>query len=202
MSGFIYIAINNSMPNLIKIGFSKKNPLHRLDELYSTGVPEPFMPIASFNVKNPEVCEKEIHALLKEYRINNQREFFRLEPSKALKLSIDIILEFIPDGIDGAVIEGYTKAPSFDEDQTFALRLLIEKPFKSRGLSIEAMRKNGHWANALELEYKLLELEREGLIKKFKQKRRQPSIWKITSIGIKFMLDNDLVHDSVREQYD
>ena len=42
MSGFLYVMINPSFPDKIKIGKSKSDPSSfRKDELYTTGVPDP-----------------------------------------------------------------------------------------------------------------------------------------------------------------
>lgn len=190
------------MPNLIKIGYSEKNPLKRLNQLYSTGVPEPFEAIAAFYVSNAKLCEEKVHQVLQDYRTNKHREFFEILPKDALKLSMNIILKFIPDDLQKEIDITSPEKTSFDEDQTFALRLLIEKENKDHGLSIEAMKDIGHWANELELEYKLLELEKEGLVRKFRQRRRYPDIWRITSLGVKFMIDNELVQDYILEKFD
>ena len=40
--GFLYVADNSSMAGLLKIGHTEKVPTARLDELFTTGVPEPF----------------------------------------------------------------------------------------------------------------------------------------------------------------
>ena len=43
MGGFVYLMTNPSMPNLVKIGVSDKDPEeHRVRELSNTSVPEPF----------------------------------------------------------------------------------------------------------------------------------------------------------------
>ena len=43
MKGWVYIITNKSMPNLVKVGFSTKDPQTRADDMYSTGVPHPYV---------------------------------------------------------------------------------------------------------------------------------------------------------------
>ncbi|QQO52089.1 MAG: GIY-YIG nuclease family protein [Thiohalocapsa sp. PB-PSB1] len=40
--GFLYVAENLSMAGLLKVGRTEKIPTARLEELFTTGVPEPF----------------------------------------------------------------------------------------------------------------------------------------------------------------
>ena len=42
--GIVYLLTNPSMPSLVKIGMTTRNEVHvRMGELYSTGVPLPFL---------------------------------------------------------------------------------------------------------------------------------------------------------------
>lgn len=85
--GYVYILRNFSMPNLVKIGSTKKNPKSRAKELSSTGVPTPYIVYASFEIDGDFVkAEKAIHDHLKEYRLANNREFFKLDPDEAKKI--------------------------------------------------------------------------------------------------------------------
>ena len=62
--GYVYCMINNSMPNLCKIGCvikSKRTSHTRANELYTTGVPEEFIIVYEIKVKNPIKYEKIIH---------------------------------------------------------------------------------------------------------------------------------------------
>jgi hypothetical protein len=79
MKGSVYILFNPSMPGLLKIGKSKEGGAFRADNLYTTGVPEPFQVLKEAFVSDMDVVEKNIHDLLKQYRPNPSREFFRLE---------------------------------------------------------------------------------------------------------------------------
>ena len=78
MSGFIYIMSNPSFSDgRIKIGKSKSDPsAFRKEELYSTGVPEPFEIEYFAFVEDYDRIEVLIHKKLDDYRPNKKREFF------------------------------------------------------------------------------------------------------------------------------
>lgn len=42
MRGWVYIITNKSMPGLVKIGYTMKDPELRAAELYNTGSPHPY----------------------------------------------------------------------------------------------------------------------------------------------------------------
>ena len=78
MSGFIYIMSNPSFSDgRIKIGKSKSDPnAFRKDELYSTGVPEPFKLEYVAFVEEHDAIESIVHRTLSAERPNKNREFF------------------------------------------------------------------------------------------------------------------------------
>ncbi|QBM24494.1 GIY-YIG nuclease family protein [Citrobacter arsenatis] len=82
--GFIYVLTNEAMPGLVKIGRTSLLPEDRSKKLYSTGVPFPFdvcfRIITSFSVE----LESYIHNILREYRVNSRREFFRISVDDAI----------------------------------------------------------------------------------------------------------------------
>lgn len=82
LNGWIYCLSNPSIPNLYKIGMTKKTPESRAKELYKTGLPEPFVIEFAKNVNEPMKKEKSIHKLLKNERHNSSREFFSSDLSK------------------------------------------------------------------------------------------------------------------------
>jgi hypothetical protein len=78
--GYIYCFSNPSFKlNYYKIGRTKDHPSKRIKELYKTGVPDKFKLEFCRLVKNYEKVEKEIHETLKNYRVNNKREFFEVD---------------------------------------------------------------------------------------------------------------------------
>lgn len=76
MSGFIYVMTNRAMLGSVKIGMTTKHPLHRANELYTTGVPLPFRVAFAMWVDDPAKAEKETHEHFSQYRISDSREFF------------------------------------------------------------------------------------------------------------------------------
>lgn len=91
--GFIYVLSNVSMPELYKIGWSRKDPESRITELYTTGVPTPFEIEYKQLVNNAPHIENKIHKLLNEYRVSNKREFFKFSQK-------DEIINFIKIEVD------------------------------------------------------------------------------------------------------
>ena len=85
MNGFIYIMSNKSFADKrIKVGISKSDPTQRKDNLYSTGVPEPFVVEYYSLVEEYEEIEKKVHKKLSGLRPNKQREFFICSIEKAI----------------------------------------------------------------------------------------------------------------------
>jgi hypothetical protein len=85
MSGSIYVLSNPSMPGLLKIGKTRRTVSERMKELYDTGVPTPFK--CEFNIFVPldvHKAEKGIHRMLSKFRVNNSREFFKINTDEAL----------------------------------------------------------------------------------------------------------------------
>ncbi len=77
MAGFVYVMSNPSMPGKLKIGRSDRDPEeYRRAELSNTAVPTPFQVEYYVFVDNYKSLEREIHFVLKQYRVSKDREFF------------------------------------------------------------------------------------------------------------------------------
>jgi len=82
----IYILSNPSYPGLLKIGYTRKEIGIRLKDLSKpTGVPTPFKLEYVFKYNGGMELESEIHTFLKEFRVNNYREFFDINLKKAIE---------------------------------------------------------------------------------------------------------------------
>ena len=80
----VYILTNQSMPGLIKIGITERKVEERMRDLYSSSaVPLPFECYFALEVKDAKLVEKKIHHGFDDYRINENREFFEIDPDKA-----------------------------------------------------------------------------------------------------------------------
>ncbi len=88
---WVYVLENDSQPGLLKIGYTKSTPDARAKQLSNaTGVPLPYKVAWAYRCFNGELLEGEVHHALKNYRVNNQREFFSIDLEKA-KETIELI---------------------------------------------------------------------------------------------------------------
>ena len=104
MKGTIYILTNEAMPGLIKIGITEnENVQVRIKQLHNkTCVPFPFELRYAIKVDDFKTKERMIHALFEDSRKNMNREFFEMDPEKA-------ILALQLTGGEEIVIENYDK---------------------------------------------------------------------------------------------
>lgn len=90
--GSIYILSTREQPQILKIGFTRRDPVTRVAEINAaTGVVVPYGVRAAWPVDNPAVTEAAVHALLKPYRIRPDREFFQIEIREAMRLINDLL---------------------------------------------------------------------------------------------------------------
>jgi hypothetical protein len=93
---YVYILLNPSFPNLLKIGSTTKAPEDRAKVLSKgTGVPQEFEVIWVYTCFKAEKIEREVHKKLRKYRINNQREFFQIDLQTAIDSIETIGLKYI-----------------------------------------------------------------------------------------------------------
>lgn len=75
-----------------KVGWTSSTAENRAKQLSTaTGVPLAFVVVESWFHNDPEGLETEVHALLSPYRLNNQREFFKLEFTALRKIVVQTI---------------------------------------------------------------------------------------------------------------
>jgi hypothetical protein len=83
----VYILESESMPDMIKIGYTKGDPIDRAHALSkSTGVPTPFNVVYSYSCFNGERIEKAVHKHFRKQRVNKQREFFYVDLDEAVQI--------------------------------------------------------------------------------------------------------------------
>ncbi len=90
--GHLYALANESMPGLLKIGMTKRNPRRRAKELESTGVPTAFtVAWKSAPLANVSQAEQAAHNALAKFRVRRRREFFRvsLKTAKGVLVGIE-----------------------------------------------------------------------------------------------------------------
>ena len=88
--GYIYCLSNDSYKDTYKIGFTKNDPLTRMVQLNTTGMLYPFKLEFAKQVKNYQDKEKKLHLIFDKYRVNKNREFFKIE-LKEIKQLFDLI---------------------------------------------------------------------------------------------------------------
>lgn len=81
--GYVYILSNPSMPGILKVGKTTRDPENRAQELYQTGVPTPFRVVFSVYCPDCHGLEQAVHSDLAKFRVSAGREFFIVDPSTA-----------------------------------------------------------------------------------------------------------------------
>ena len=82
--GYVYVLTNEGMPDLIKIGFSLKDPALRAKELSTTGVPHPYVVVYDILVHDPIEVEQAVHRAFREEGRHAVKEFFRASVSDVI----------------------------------------------------------------------------------------------------------------------
>jgi hypothetical protein len=84
---FVYVLQNDSMPGMLKIGYTKNEVDIRAEQLSKpTGIPTPFNVVYTYSCFNGERIEKEVHKELAKKRVWDKREFFHITLEEAEKL--------------------------------------------------------------------------------------------------------------------
>lgn len=93
--GYIYVLSNDSIPDMVKIGFTLRSPFQRSKELSTTGLPTPFKVEYFARVAHPNRLEALTHQALSPMRVSNNREFFKISIEDAIA-SIEARATYIP----------------------------------------------------------------------------------------------------------
>ena len=86
---YIYILENETMPGLVKIGFTKNKPSERVKQINAaTGVAMDFEVKYQYPCFNAHDLEKEIHIYLEShgFRTNKKKEFFNVSLQQAISV--------------------------------------------------------------------------------------------------------------------
>lgn len=86
--GYVYVATNPAMPDLVKIGStSQDDPQSRISSLFNTSVPAPFEMVYAASVSSdPAAVEQALHAAFAPQRVHPKREFFKIEPEQPIAI--------------------------------------------------------------------------------------------------------------------
>jgi T5orf172 domain len=82
MRGWVYVITNKAMPELVKVGYSTKDPEMRAQELADTGTPHAYVVEFDVLVENPRELEQKAHAQLADFR--EKKEWFRCSVTQAI----------------------------------------------------------------------------------------------------------------------
>lgn len=97
MTEFVYILENSSMPGLLKIGRTDRSVAERVEELSAhTGVPTGFTVVKEYPVLDSMEAERVVHERLADYRVSENREFFRLESEDAVAIIDSLFAQVAP----------------------------------------------------------------------------------------------------------
>lgn len=139
MRGYIYILINESFrEDLVKIGKTSRTPEERVDELYTTGIPEPFTLTYSEYFNNVDEAEKFIHKYLEKRNLRNlrNREFFNISQEKAKDIVISTKHHF--DGSDNLIKDIFEWSDKYelgineyDFDNVLEIESCYNSPYKN-----------------------------------------------------------------------
>lgn len=137
MSGIVYVLTNEAMPGLVKIGkTTQDDPLVRMDQLYTTGVPVPFECVIAMQVEKPDEVEKALHIAFGPDRINPRREFFKIGAEQAIVIIKQMGLEDVTPQVSA---ENQTIS---SEERASSQRLKTRRPnqnFREMGIPIGAI---------------------------------------------------------------
>jgi hypothetical protein len=88
---YVYVLVNKSVPNMVKIGMTKLTPDERARQISAaTGVATPWIPVYSFQCYRSDLLETEVHYHLREYRVTKNREMFEVDSYTAQKVIEDL----------------------------------------------------------------------------------------------------------------
>lgn len=92
---YVYILVNRSIPNMVKIGMTTGTVDKRAQEINkATGVPTPWVPVWWFRCFSSGILEKRVHEHLAQYRVSNNREMFAIDSLTAQRVIEDIGKDF------------------------------------------------------------------------------------------------------------
>ena len=87
--GYVYVMINPSLPDIVKIGKTTRDPNERAKELSAaSGVPTPFILVYYKPFKDCHLAELVIHKYFEDKgaRVNGNREFFKVTTVEAIDM--------------------------------------------------------------------------------------------------------------------
>ena len=173
MSGFVYVLSNVAMPKILKIGKSDRDPTEfRVNELYTTGVPQPFKVEYFAYVEDHHRLEKVLHSRFDSQRINSGREFFQISVEEVvvvLRQSAKVIADKLYYKSEKEIQDEKNKLDQLKKNnEKNKEKLLYEKEITEKKLKLEAENKENEkkrWEESVNFARKKIEDEKNNLIK-------------------------------------
>ena len=148
MRGWIYIISNKSMPGLVKVGYSGKDPEDRASELDNTGAPHPYVVEYDVLIEGELFqVEQHIHQNLSSY--SEGKEWFRCTPEQAVIAIRQVVKEIV-------IAESFKKAA----------REKAERLERERQLEIDREQEKRRIMSELMVKEREMDQKYEGLCKK------------------------------------
>ncbi|MFU2090234.1 GIY-YIG nuclease family protein [Avibacterium avium] len=146
MAGWVYILSNPAMQNLLKIGYTDRDPFGRAKEIsQATGVPFDFVVDYQIYVSHPYEVEQKTHRQLSKYRVNNNREFFQCSYEDAIYAIKEVISLYEKENDEfvfgSEVFYKFEKEKILDELDKKRRRLIKQKEIQRNQLLAEAEKK-------------------------------------------------------------
>jgi len=90
---YVYVMSNPSFPeDMLKIGWTREHPNIRANDLHTSGVPTPFIVEFVIITQEGSKVEKIIHNYIKPYRVNSNREFFKISKEELTKILVNDLM--------------------------------------------------------------------------------------------------------------
>lgn len=103
---YVYILVNRSIPNMVKIGMTTGTVNERAREISkATGVPTPWVPVWWFRCFASGILERRVHEHLSQYRVSGNREMFAIDSLTAQQVIEDLGKDFTNPMIAAEQIE-------------------------------------------------------------------------------------------------
>jgi hypothetical protein len=89
-AGYVYVISNPSLPDdLVKIGFTQRDPSERLKELDQAGLPSEYIEHYRIFTKDARQLELRLHKHFAAQRFREDKEFFKVTPHEVYQVLQD-----------------------------------------------------------------------------------------------------------------
>jgi len=168
--GYVYIISNESMPGLLKVGYTLKDPEIRAKELYTTGVPTEYIVEYWILVDDPYRIEQRVHIYLNKF--NYGKEWF--------KCNFEICYQSIQKACETKFYDEYIKREKNKKLSSFILnkeqeyiRMKKEQEEERRKRQEEIRKRQEEIRQLNEIRYKKELEEKEQIFKEEKEKLKR-----------------------------